>query len=60
MSILTDDNQKKLEKLLVDEKLISKESLDKYRKEAIKLGKPLIAFLLQKKVVSNEALTKAI
>lgn len=60
MSILTDENQKKLETLLVKDKLIKASELEKYRKEATRLGKPLIALLLEENVVSNEVLTKAI
>lgn len=60
MSILTDENQKKLETFLVKEGIVKAAQLEKYRKEAAKLGKPLVAFLLEEKIVSNEVLTKAI
>lgn len=60
MSILTDENQKKLETLLVKEGLVKAAQLEKHRKEAARAGKPLITFLLEEDVVSNEALTKAI
>lgn len=60
MSILTDDNQKKLESLLVSEKLVKEEDLNKYRKEATTSSKPLFVLLVEKKVISNENLTRLI
>jgi type IV pilus assembly protein PilB len=60
LSILTDDNQKKLEALLVSEDLIKKEDLEKFRKQAQKAGKPLFGLLVEQKAISNEALTRCI
>lgn len=60
MSILTDENQRKLESFLVKDGLVKAAQLEEYRTAATKLGKPLVALLVEKKVVSNEALTKAI
>lgn len=60
MSILTDDNQKKLEALLVSEKLIKAAELEKFRKQAQTAGKPLFSLLAEQKVISNEALTRCI
>lgn len=60
MSILTDENQKKLEALLVSEGLIKEADLEKHRQAAAKANKPLFAALVEKKVVSNEALTRII
>lgn len=60
MSLLTDDTQKKLEALLVKEGLVKAIALDGYRKEAVKLRKPLVTLLLDRKVISNEVFTKAI
>lgn len=60
MSILTDDNQKKLEALLVHEKLIKAADLDKFRKQAQAEGTPLFSLLAEEKVISNEALTRCI
>ena len=60
MSILTDDNQKKLEALLVSEKLIKAGDLEKFRKQAQTAGKPLFSLLAEEKVISNEALTRCI
>ena len=60
MSILTDENQKKLEALLVNEGLIKGEDLEKFRKQATSAGKPLISLLVEQKVITNEALTRSI
>lgn len=60
MSILTDENQKKLEALLVKEGLVKKAQLTKYHGQAVQSGKPLFGMLVDEKVISNEELTKAI
>ncbi len=60
MSILTDENQKKLEALLVKEGLVKKAQLTKYHDEAVQSGKPLFGMLVDEKVISNEELTKSI
>ncbi len=60
MSILTDENQKKLESLLVSEKLIKSAELVKYRKQAQAAGKPLFGLLVEQKIITNEALTRCI
>jgi len=60
LSILTEDNQKKLETSLVKQGILKANQLEKYRKEAASKSKPLITLLLEEKVVSNEVLTKAI
>ncbi len=60
MSILTDENQKKLEVLLVHEGLVKKDLLEKYHQQAIDTGKPLFSLLVEEKVISNEELTKSI
>jgi type IV pilus assembly protein PilB len=60
LSILTDDNQKKLEALLVSEKLIKAAELEKFRKQAQAAGTPLFSLLAEEKVISNEALTRCI
>ncbi len=60
MSILTDENQKKLEALLVSEKLIKPAELVKYRKQAQAAGKPLFGLLVEQKIITNEALTRCI
>lgn len=60
MSILTDENQKKLEALLVKEGLVKKAQLVKYHDQAVQAGKPLFGMLVDEKIISNEELTKAI
>lgn len=60
MSILTDENQKKLETLLVKEGLVKKPQLRKYHDIATQTGRPLFGLLVDEKVISNEELTKAI
>jgi len=60
VSILTDENQKKLEVLLVKEGLVKKAQLAKYHDQAVQTGKPLFGMLVEEKVISNEELTKAI
>ena len=60
MSILTDENQKKLETLLVKEGLVKKPQLNKYHDLATQTGQPLFGLLVDEKVISNEELTKAI
>ncbi|HSE29009.1 MAG TPA: GspE/PulE family protein [Candidatus Saccharimonadales bacterium] len=58
MSILTEENQKKLESLLVSEKFLTSDELVSLRKQAAKLGKPFVALLLETKKVNDEQLTK--
>jgi type IV pilus assembly protein PilB len=60
VSILTDENQKKLETLLVADGLIKKVQLTKYREQSQRSGKPLFGLLVDEKIISNEELTKAI
>lgn len=60
MSILTDDNQKKLESLLVSEGIIKDDDFKKYRKKATDQSKPLFVLLVEEKVITNETLTRLI
>lgn len=60
MSILTDENQKKLEALVVNEGLIKADDLTKFRKQATATGKPLFSLLVEQKALTNEALTRSI
>lgn len=60
MSILTDENQKKLEALLVSEGLLKASVLDKFREEAKKTSSPLVGLLVERKALTNEALTRCI
>lgn len=56
MSILTDENQKKLEALLVSEGLIKADELAKYQKQS----KPVVSALIEDKKLNNETLTRLI
>lgn len=60
MSILTDENQKKLEALLVSEDLVKDDDLKKHRKAASDAHKPLFVYLVEQKVITNETLTRLI
>ncbi|HEU5187530.1 MAG TPA: GspE/PulE family protein [Candidatus Saccharimonadales bacterium] len=59
MSILTEENQKKLESLFVKEGIInSQDELKKLRKDAAKSSKSLVSVLLETKHLNNEQLTR--
>lgn len=58
MSLLTDDNQKKLEAALVSEQLLTTEELQQHRKAAEKGQKTLIAYLIDAKLIANEDMTR--
>lgn len=60
MSILTDENQKKLESLLVSEGIIKPDVLQKYRDQAKTQAKPLFVLLVENKLVTNETLARLI
>lgn len=60
MSILTDENQKKLEALLVSEGIVKPDVLQKYREQAKTQAKPLFVLLVENKLVSNETLARLI
>ncbi|MBC7746831.1 type II/IV secretion system protein [Pedobacter sp.] len=60
MAVLTEDNQKKLEDLLVKEGLVTQEVMNDYIKKAADQSRPILSMLVDDKVVSDEALTKEI
>lgn len=60
MSILTDDNQKKLEALLVSEGILSAPELAQFQKQAATSKTPLISVLLGAKKIDNETLTRLV
>lgn len=60
MSILTDENQKKLEALLISEGLVKPADLANFQKQATSSKKPLVGILLDAKVLDNETLTRLI
>jgi type IV pilus assembly protein PilB len=58
VAILTEQNQKKLEELLVADKLISQDLLDAYRTRAAEQNQPILTLLLNDKKITDEQLTK--
>lgn len=60
MSVLTEDLQKKIEEELISEKLVDAAKLEEYRVKAQTEGHPLLEYLIEEKVVTDEALTKHI
>lgn len=60
MALLTTENQKQLEELLIKEGAIKGSDLEKHRENAKKNGKPLITDLLESGVISDEHLTKLV
>lgn len=59
MALLTADLQDKMTQLLVEEGLVTLETINQVREEAAQTSKPLIALLLEKNVVTDELLTHA-
>lgn len=60
MALLTEENQKQLETLLVDSQIMTQEALDERRKAASAKGVPLLTELIQSKSITNEQLTVVI
>lgn len=60
MAVITEELQKKLEQLLVANKLLTAEDLATHKKSAKSTGTPLLTGLLQSGVVDNETLTQLI
>jgi type IV pilus assembly protein PilB len=60
MPVLTEEIQVELEKLLVEEKVLSAVQIDEHRKAAKASGTPLFSELVQSSAVSNEELTRLI
>lgn len=60
MSVLSANSQKKVEELLVSNKLIDRKKLTEIRQKADKEHKPLLGLLVEEGGVSDEALTKTI
>ncbi|MBP9738090.1 type II/IV secretion system protein [Candidatus Saccharibacteria bacterium] len=59
MSVLSEDNQKKLEQILVDSKLLSAADLATFKTAAAASKTPFLSFLVQQNHVTSEQLTKA-
>lgn len=60
MSILTDENQKKLEALLISEGLVKADELAGFQKQVTTSKKSLVTLLLDAKKIDNETLTRLI
>ncbi|TAH33603.1 type II/IV secretion system protein [Candidatus Saccharibacteria bacterium] len=60
MAVLTDDYQQKLEALLVEDKLLTRQQMESHRQAASAAGTPLISELLQSKAITEEVLTHTI
>jgi type IV pilus assembly protein PilB len=60
VALLTDDIQEKLISLLVDEGLVSADSITATKAEAIATTKPLFSLLTDKDIIDDELLTHAI
>ncbi|OYX44166.1 type II secretion system protein E [Candidatus Saccharibacteria bacterium 32-49-12] len=60
MALLTDDNQEKLTKLLIDEGLVTAEVIDEAVATAKQAKKPLFSHLTEQAIVDEEMLTHAI
>lgn len=58
MSMLLEENQRKLEELLVSNNLLSKEQIESLKKEAVAQKLPFLSFLLQNKHITSEQFTK--
>jgi type IV pilus assembly protein PilB len=56
--VLSVDSQHKIEQLLLDGKLLSKEDLETAKVDALKAAKPLIAYIAEKNLVGEEDLTR--
>ncbi len=58
MSVLLEENQRKLEDLLVSSKLLTTEQIATFKKDAAALKLPFLTFLLQNNHITSEQFTK--
>lgn len=58
VSVLSEENQKKLENLLVEGKLLSAAQITDFKKEAAAQKAPFLSYLLQNKHITSEQFTK--
>ncbi|MBI4100967.1 Flp pilus assembly complex ATPase component TadA [Candidatus Microgenomates bacterium] len=56
--MLSVESQQKVEDLLIKQKIVTPKQLDELKKEAVRLNRPLLALLVEKKQISSEDLTK--
>jgi type IV pilus assembly protein PilB len=59
VSVLSEENQTKLEQLLVAAKEITSQQLARYKQDAAAAKIPLLSYLIEKDLISSEQLTKA-
>lgn len=60
MSVILAENQAKVESELIDEGLLTEKQLHDYKKEAKDANEPFFSYLIDKKIINDEQLTKAI
>lgn len=58
MSVLSEDNQKKIEDLLVEGKLLTVVQIADFKKAALVAKTPFLSYLLQNKLITSEQFTK--
>lgn len=58
MSVLSEENQRRLEQSLVDSKLIESNQLEQLKKDASSAKVPLLSYLVQQGHITSEQLTK--
>lgn len=58
MSVLSEENQRKLENLLVSEKFLSVNDAEKYKKAAAEKQMPFLSYLLKENHLTSEQFTK--
>jgi type IV pilus assembly protein PilB len=58
MSVLSEENQKKFEQLLISEKFLTQKDLEELKKKASDLKTPFFSYLVQEKKITNEQFTK--
>lgn len=58
MSVLSASAQQKVEDSLISESLVTKEQLNSHKAEAAKEETPVLTYLVHKKIISSEQLTK--
>jgi type IV pilus assembly protein PilB len=58
MSVLSEENQKKFEELLVSEKILARNDLENLKVKAGEAKTPFFSYLVQEKKITNEQFTK--
>lgn len=60
LSVLTDDSQRKLEAMLIEEQLLSAADLELHRTAAQEEHETLVSYLIKHKIIDNETVTRMI